>query len=487
MLFYSLSFLILYLPVTVLGWHFFGAFKNRAVSEWFLIGMSLLFYAFFGREAFVILLLCTAVGYGFHLLLWSARSAMQKRLVLGTAIVLYLAILLYYKLRGGVFPVGLSFWLFQLIAFLIARSKGDLVDITLREYLLYLLYFPKLAQGPIALPQEMLTQFRNRVRGRLDRDRILRGLLLFIFGLAKKVLYADTLSPLVQQGFAQTDYLDTLTVLLLLITYAFQLYFDFSGYCDMAMGISEMLMIALPVNFDRPFQADGIGDFWKRWHATLSRFFVRYVYIPLGGSRRGGIRTFGNILIIFLLSGLWHGIGATYLLWGAINGLFVALSHGLLSLRQKRRIDGQMTTASKKEPSGIRRLFTRVSVFAAFLFTLIFFRAESVGKAVMMLKRLCIPLYPGFLYRIAEHLEFTELYPVIKGITMAFPGSEGIVKLFLWVLLVALGFFLISRRNAWEIAKTCRLTGRLAIGMGLLFAWSVLAFNNVGTFLYFAF
>ncbi|MBQ3789513.1 MAG: MBOAT family protein, partial [Lachnospiraceae bacterium] len=355
------------------------------------------------------------------------------------------------------------------------------------EYLLYLLYFPKLAQGPIALPQEMLTQFRNRMRGRLDRDRILRGLLLFIFGLAKKVLYADTLSPLVQQGFAQTDYLDTLTVLLLLITYAFQLYFDFSGYCDMAMGISEMLMIALPVNFDRPFQADGIGDFWKRWHATLSRFFVRYVYIPLGGSRRGGIRTFGNILIIFLLSGLWHGIGATYLLWGAINGLFVALSHGLLSLRKKRMIDGQTTAASKGETSGIRRLFTRVSVFAAFLFTLIFFRAESVGKAVMMLKRLCIPLYPGFLYRIAEHLEFTELYPVIKGITMAFPGSEGIVKLFLWVLLVALGFFLISRRNAWEIAKNCRLTGRLAIGMGLLFAWSVLAFNNVGTFLYFAF
>ncbi|MCR5676364.1 MAG: MBOAT family protein [Lachnospiraceae bacterium] len=478
MLFHSFFFLFVFLPLTIIGWHFLSAFKNRAVSEWFLIVMSLWFYALFGKEVLALLLICTALGFLFHRLLWLARSAMQMRILLAASTVIYLLILFWYKLHDGVLPVGLSFYLFQMIAFLAERAKGNLADISPREYLLYVFYFPKLAQGPIALPAEIIEQFRTRERKHIDYERILRGLMLFIFGLAKKVLLADALSPVVNFGFAQTAYLDTATILLVLFSYAFQLYFDFSGYCDMAMGISRMLGVELPVNFDAPFQAQNLRDFWKRWHMTLSRFLTRYVYIPLGGSRRGQMFTYFNILLVFVLSGLWHGTGATYLLWGLINGLFVAVSHGLAKREKKK---------PQPEGSGKSRLFARVRVFAAFLFTLVFFRSESVKMAFVMLRRFLLPLYPGFLLRTAANLNLSELYPVTKALSFLLPGMENQVLLVFWILILILCFILIRKKNAYEIAATAPLTMKRALGMGVLFAWSMLAFNNVNSFLYFAY
>ncbi len=504
MLFHSFFFLLIFLPVTVLGWHFFSAFRNRDVSEWFLIGMSLWFYALFGWRDLLLLILCTALGYLFHRILWSVRSGVGAHVTLGIAVAVYLAILFFYKVGGGALPVGLSFYLFQLIAFLIERAGGKLADVSAREYLLYVLYFPKLAQGPIALPGEIIGQLRNRTRGRMDRDRILRGLILFIFGLAKKVLLADVLSGVVRFGFEQTLYLDTATVLLVLFSYAFQLYFDFSGYCDMAMGISQMLMMDLPVNFDAPFQATGLSDFWKRWHATLSRFLVRYVYIPLGGSRRGTLPTCLNILFIFLMSGLWHGLGWTYLLWGGINGVFVALAHVIVARRRTLGIGVRETAAVSSgedtadaaalrrkteadEHSAGGRFMARIRVWAAFLFTLVFFRAESVGMAFAMLRRFLIPLYPGFLLRTAANLSIVELYPVTKALAIALPGTENQVLLILWIAILLLCFFLTTRRNAREIAAAMPLTKGRAVALAILFAWTMLAFNNVNSFLYFAY
>ena len=480
MLFHSFFFLLIYLPLTVIGWHFFGAFKNRAVAEWFLIGMSLWFYALFGKEVLILLLACSAAGYIFHRLLWRVRTATAKHVVFGAAVVLYLAVLFWYKLRSGMLPVGLSFYLFQIIAFLAERARGQLADISAREYLLYIFYFPKITQGPIALPGEIIDQFRNRTGGQMDRDRIARGFVLFVFGMAKKVLLADALAPVVSYGFEATLYLDTVTVLLVLFSYAFQLYFDFSGYCDMATGISWMLGIDLPVNFDAPFQALNLRDFWKRWHATLSRFFTRYVYIPLGGSRRGEVFTFFNILLVFVLSGLWHGTGLPYLLWGLINGVFVAVSH-LIAAADKHE-SAQVTT-----PSKAGRCFSHIRVFGAFLFTLVFFRSENVGMAMGMLKRFTVPLFPGFMLRIAAKLNIVELYPVTKALSILFPGTEREVLLVLWLIVLAISFLLIRLRNAREIAADMPFTRGRVAGMAVLFAWTMLAFNNVSSFLYFAY
>ncbi|MBR4529889.1 MAG: MBOAT family protein [Lachnospiraceae bacterium] len=479
MLFQSFSFVLIFLPLVVLGWHFFSAFRYRGVSEWFMILAGICFYSFFGVRDLVLILACTAVGYLLHRAFWRARSGLQTKLFLAGGILLYLAVLLFYKISGGALPVGLSFYLFQLIIFLIERARGKFTDISAREYFFYVLYFPKLAQGPIAFPEEILDQLQTRTRGRIDKEALLRGLILFILGLAKKVLFADALAPLVQHGFEQTLYLDTATVLLVMISYAFQLYFDFSGYCDMAMGISQMLGIRLPVNFNSPFQATNQRDFWKRWHMTLTRFFTRYVYIPLGGSRKGVLRTIVNTLLVFLLSGLWHGLGITYLVWGAINGVFVVVSHFLSKLAG----DGG------KQPENLKKggTFGRIRTFAAFLFTLVFFRSESVEMAVAMLKRFLIPLYPGFLLRTAEHLNIVELYPLTKALSLYLPGTESTVQLILWILLLILGFFLIRRKNAYEIAAEMPLKTVYIAPLALLFAWSMLAFNNVGTFLYFAY
>ena len=473
MLFQSFFFLWIFLPVMVIGWYFFSAFRSGSFADIFMIGMSIWFYALYGWSVLVLLLALTGAGYLFHRLLWMAKSAAQKNLILAVAVAAFLGVLLFCKWKTPAVPIGLSFYLFQLMAFLIERARGNLADVSIKEYLLYILYFPKLAQGPIALPAEMISQFRDRTRRVVSRERIVRGLMLFIFGLAKKVLLADALAPLVHEGFAKTLYLDTATVLLVLISYAFQLYFDFSGYCDMAMGISRMLGIELPVNFNAPFLAASLSDFWKRWHATLSRFFTRYVYIPLGGSRRGTLFTCLNILAVFVLSGFWHGLGLTYLLWGLINGVLVVISHLLSS-----------GVRGEKKPE---RWTGRVRVFGFFLFTLVFFRSESVPMAFAMLERFLTPLYPGFLYRVAPQLEITELYPVMKALGIALPGMEAQISLILWILLLLVCFLLIRKGNAWEIAEKMPLSAKNAVGMGILYMFCMLAFNNVSSFLYFAY
>ena len=480
MLFYSFLFVLIFLPVTVIGWHFLGAFRNRAVSEWFMILASIVFYSLFGVRDLLVLVGCTAAGYIFHRLIWNARSARATRVILILSVLFFVGVLSFYKIAKVSIPVGLSFYIFWIIAFLAARAKGELADVGIREYLLCTLYFPKLAQGPITLPDEMFSSFRNRTRGRIDRDKLVRGLMLFIFGLAKKVLIADTLASPVRFGFENAALLDTGTILLVLMSYAFQLYFDFSGYCDMGMGVSWMLGIDLPVNFDMPFKSKSLGEFWNRWHATLSRFFTKYVYIPLGGSRKGSTRTVVNIFAVFILSGLWHGIGLTYLVWGLFNGAFVALSHFAVKRTAKT---ADVEGAGKKRSD----LPARLRIFAAFLFTLIFFGSKDIGSAFIMLRRLVLPLWPGFLLRTAASIQPVEFYPVLKALSIYLPGTENTVLLVLWVLILILCIFLSTRDNARDIAAKMPLTSGRAIAMALLFVWTMLAFNNVASFLYFAY
>ena len=255
---------------------------------------------------------------------------------LATGVALNLALLGYYKytdffieninvlfhadyaLYHLVLPLGISFFTFTQIAYLVETYRGKVFQHHFLSYILFVTYFPHLLAGPIIHYENMMPQFLDRSLQKINYDNVVRGLFLFSLGLCKKVLIADSLAEWANAGFvaAHTTTLTMMEAWITSLSYTFQLYFDFSGYTDMALGVSLMLNIRLPINFNSPYKASSIIDFWRRWHITLSHFLRDYLYIPLGGNRKGTIRKMTNILSTMLLGGLWHGAGWTFVLWG---------------------------------------------------------------------------------------------------------------------------------------------------------------------------
>ena len=220
-------------------------------------------------------------------------------------------------------PLGISFFTFQQIAYIVAIYKKELSDLSIIDYLAYILYFPKILMGPLVDPVDFITQINSQETKKVDWNNVASGIKVFSFGLFKKVMIADVFSKAVSWGFARWESATALDLLLVSLFYTFEIYFDFSGYCDMAVGTSLILNINLPNNFDSPYKALSIRDFWKRWHISLTKFFTKYIYIPLGGSQKGKILTYVNTLIVFGISGLWHGANWTFILWGILHGLLM--------------------------------------------------------------------------------------------------------------------------------------------------------------------
>ena len=216
-------------------------------------------------------------------------------------------------------PLGISFFTFQQLSFVIDTYRKVSLKYDFLSYCLFVTFFPQLIAGPIVLPSEVLPQFESHNNKSLNYDNLAKGVFMFIIGLGKKVLIADTISTFANVGFAKES-ITMSEAWLSSFSYTFQLYFDFSGYCDMAMGIALMFNIVLHLNFNSPYKATNIQDFWKRWHITLSRFLTNYLYIPLGGNRLGEWKTLRNLLIVFLVSGIWHGAGWNFIIWGALHG-----------------------------------------------------------------------------------------------------------------------------------------------------------------------
>jgi len=382
-------------------------------------------------------------------------------------------------------PIGISFYTFQQMSYIIDRGRGDAKHYSFIDYALYVTFFPKLIEGPISFHKEILSQFNSDEKRNFNKDNFQKGLILFILGLSKKVLLADNLSLVVNYGFEQTFFLDTLTVIAVMLAYTFQIYFDFSGYCDMASGISLMMNIELPLNFNSPYKAATVKELWQRWHMTLSRFFIKYVYIPLGGSRKGKMRTVCNVLIVFILSGLWHGAGWTYICWGLMQGLLVVWDDiGIVEVagssknkylfRQKPLI---------KVPRFIGQIFT----FTFFVISLFFFGAQDMNYAIGMFKRLFYFTYPGFLTRTASQLDLAENYVLSQVITMAAPQLENAMYIATMIILLAICFFVNTRKTAYEIAMNTKINKKMTIGLVILFIWSFISLSQVSTFIYFQF
>ncbi len=376
-----------------------------------------------------------------------------------------------FPLRHILLPLGISFFTFQQLSFVLDRCRGDAGHYGFVDYLTFVTFFPQLIAGPIVLHSELIPQFQDREKRNFHADSFARGIAYFVIGLSKKVLLADMLAKPADFGFAHIDGLDSVSLALSALAYMLQLYFDFSGYCDMAVGLGKMFGVELPHNFDSPYQAVSVRDFWKKWHITLGRFFTTYVYIPLGGSRRGKLRTMCNTMIVFLLSGLWHGANWTLVVWGMLHGIAVTANI--------------LFPVSEKD--GKRHVLSRVVTFLFTCLTFIIFRSDSLEGAFQYLKGLFSMRYFHSLKAVAEAVEVPELYIVEKVLSMRAPQYVTMLHMAELFLLLVVGVILITRKNARKRIEGRVLTGSFAAALAVLFAWSVISLSGVSTFLYFNF
>ena len=341
MLFNSVSFIFLYLPVVFVGAFWIGRHSPRMAVLWLALA-SIVFYAVWNVLYVGLLLASVVVNYGAGCIIGFKRAqdatGQKAKPFLIAALVGNLGLLGYFKyanfflttagaLTGShyptldlILPLGISFFTFTQTAFLIDVWRGVAREYRFIHYLLFVTYFPHLIAGPILHHGQMMPQFAApETFARINPRNVAAGMTAFTFGLAKKVLIADNLSLYASALFNSAS--DGHAPMLVeawtgALSYALQLYFDFSGYSDMAIGMSLMLNVRLPANFDSPYKATSIIDFWRRWHMTLSAFLRDYLYIPLGGNRKGKVRRYLNLMFTMLLGGLWHGAGWTYVVWG---------------------------------------------------------------------------------------------------------------------------------------------------------------------------
>ena len=396
MLFSSYTFLFQFLPATVLAFAAARRHSPRA-GIMVLVGASLFFYG--AWRPVYLLLFAASVAVNFALGL-RMEDPLRRRGIGTFGVALNLAVLCYFKYTNFIFdslntltgaplpfvniilPLGISFFTFQQIAYLVDVMRGAKVERDIVSYTLFVSFFPHLIAGPLVHHAEMIPQFK---RGRTGRSAVLaaRGLAIFAAGLFKKVVIADNLAQFVSPVFAHLDAgggVTTPWAWLATLAYTLQIYFDFSGYSDMAIGLALLFGIRLPVNFRSPYQATSIIEFWRRWHITLSRFLRDYLYIPLGGNRLGEQRRYVNLLVTMLLGGLWHGAGWNFLVWGGLHGIYLSINHLWRGWR-----------GSKPEVS-IKGLMLKGAGWAITFFAVVvawvFFRAKTAAGAWQMLQGL---------------------------------------------------------------------------------------------------
>ncbi|MDO4189089.1 MAG: MBOAT family O-acyltransferase [Lachnospiraceae bacterium] len=341
MQFNSFIYILMLLPFTVLA-YFVGNKVNYTVGKIVIIISSILFYTNLDWNLLGVLGISLLVNYIFAIGI-SKRNKYCKCLV-AAPIIINISLLFYYKyinftitnlnllfgkewaIKDIILPLGISFFTFQQIAYIVAVHSNEVKKLSIVDYLAYILFFPKILMGPLMEPVEFLDQLNDSRVKKLNVENVAQGIKIFSLGLFKKVMIADVFANAVTWGYSNIGAATAMDWILISIFYTFEIYFDFSGYSDMAVGSALMLNITLPINFDSPYKALSIRDFWKRWHISLTKFFTKYVYIPLGGSRNGIFRTCVNTIIIFLISGIWHGSSWTFVIWGLIHGILMVIS-----------------------------------------------------------------------------------------------------------------------------------------------------------------
>ncbi|MBA28467.1 MBOAT family O-acyltransferase [uncultured Hyphomonas sp.] len=401
MLFNSFGFITLFLPVTLIGFFLLGRQSKEAARLW-LTACSLLFYGLWSVAYLLLLIGWIAANYLFSRWILSVRetSRKQTQYVLTLSVTLNVLALAYFKYRlfvvegvsalsgidftvqALVLPLAISFHTFQQIAYLVDSSKPGAPRYSFPQYLLFVSFFPQLIAGPIVHHNELLPQFGKKEIFRFDWVSFSAGVLYFIIGLAKKVLIADPLEalhqPVFAPGGAPSQLIDAWIGSL---AFGFGLYFDFSGYSDMAVGLARMFGVRLPFNFASPYKSVSIIEFWRTWHITLSRWLRDHLYIPLGGNRLGRTRRYVNLMVTMLVGGLWHGAAWTFVIWGGLHGLFLVVNHVWLKL--KSALPGYERYFVIPKWMGIVLTFLSVTV------AWVFFASPDFETAMRVLSGMC--------------------------------------------------------------------------------------------------
>lgn len=486
MLFNSYVFIFLFFPITLIGWYALNYGNCFKIANVFLIGMSLLFYGYYNPSYLPVICGSIFINY----LIAKAMEAVKngdgmKKMFLLVGIVINIGIIFYFKyydfflknmnalfqtsfeLKNLILPLGISFFTFQQISYLVDSYRGETKGYRFDEYMLFVSFFPQLIAGPIVMHREIIPQFRDQKKRRFIAENFSKGMYIFALGLFKKVIVADTFGTAVEWGFGDIDGLRAMDAIIVSLSYTFQLYFDFSGYCDMAAGIGHMFNIEIPLNFNSPYKALSIPEFWDRWHMSLTRFLRTYIYIPLGGNRKGKARTYINIMIVFLISGFWHGANWTFILWGALHGLLNCLNRRFQKTWEK---------------------LSSVTQWSATFFTVnflwIIFRADSLSQAGELIKKI-VGLWD---------LAITDdLYICFDLVELKLLESIGIFKLIaerirginLWVFILGAFFVVLNMKHSQELKF--RPTVMTSIVTAALMVWSVVSLAGVSTFLYFGF
>ncbi|MDB5504771.1 MAG: alginate O-acetylation protein [Tardiphaga sp.] len=430
MLFSSFTFLFQFLPATALA---FAAARRHSPRAGIMVlaGASLVFYG--AWKPIYLVLFLASIGFNFSLGLLMADPA-RRRAVGVFGVTFNLAALCYFKYTGFalnsiaalggpqlpfdsvILPLGISFFTFQQIAYLVDVMRGAKVERDIVSYTLFVSFFPHLIAGPLVHHAEMIPQFKRVGAGR-TAGMAARGVAIFVAGLFKKVVIADNLSQFVTPVFAHLDAGGDVTApwaWLATLGYTLQIYFDFSGYSDMALGLGLMFGIRLPVNFRSPYQATSIIEFWRRWHITLSRFLRDYLYIPLGGNRHGEIRRYGNLLLTMLLGGLWHGAGWNFVVWGGLHGLYLSANH---------LWRGMASPANGDWPTSLIKVARWATTFAAVVIAWVFFRADTIGGAWRMLAGLVGAAPSGAAYVSPGILRVMDLPVLLDAERLQLVGS----------------------------------------------------------------
>lgn len=525
MLFNSYIFIFAFLPITFATYFFLAKHKNGEAAITFLVIASLFFYGWWNPAYLILILLSIGVNYfiGESILRCHTPVRLQKsKLLLITGIVFNLALLGYYKYANFVIenanfifgsdihisqiilPLAISFFTFQQVAYLIDAYKGITKEFRFTHYALFVTFFPQLIAGPIVHHKEMLPQFTKQDSMKPRLDNVIIGLIIFILGLFKKIVFADSIagySTQVFEGAASGEPISFFVAWGGALAYTFQLYFDFSGYSDMAIGIARIFGIHLPLNFSSPYKSLNIIEFWRRWHMTLSRFLRDYVYFTFGGNRKGNVRRYINLLATMLLGGLWHGAGWTFILWGGLHGLYLVINHAWHFLKQKAQLE---YFDQKPLWRGFCWLLTFVSIVNAW----VFFRATTFDSAIEILQGMygfnSIALPNAVLARLGgvsdifrklggtsylgggTQLILTYIWVVILLIvSLLMPNTQQIMKLY-WVYKSERGNALFDK-GVFSNTLIFRYTFIWAFGMATALVISIFGLTRVSEFLYFQF
>jgi len=473
LLFNSYEFIFAFLPITFFIYFYLTSKRLITGAKGFLVFASLFFYSWWNIVYLPLILASMLFNYaiGSSITKESEHKKINKKSLLTFGIVANLLLLGYFKyadffisninlvsnsnfdLLHLVLPLAISFFTFQQIAYIVDSHRGETKEYDFLNYALFVTFFPQLIAGPIVHHKEMMPQFAQTSNFVKKYKNIALGLFIFSIGLFKKVVIADTFAVWATNGFDKAEILNLIEAWATSLSYTFQLYFDFSGYTDMAIGVALLFNIKLPINFNSPYKAINIQDFWRRWHITLSRFLKDYIYIPLGGNRLGSFRTYSNLMATFILGGLWHGAGWTFVFWGFLHGFALVIHRVWQKLGY--------------------RLYTWLAWFITFNFiniAWVFFRAKEWDDAIKVLGGM---VGFGGVGNLKAMIQFGEV------------DKMTFLTIILVFIIAFVSFFF---KNSTQIlTHKLDLSKKLVLFIAFLLSLSILSLSKISEFLYFNF